>query len=177
MPTPGTVTVCFYKHLDPASLLVRLDTRRPGQPFADVPSHCAVVFSVPECRYGLLFEYISTGFHWRYAVADDLLWSYAVPVPDMARAVAVAQSGQGSYDWAEIALFVLARLVPDRWIPVIERATGWTLPNHICSLFARSVLMGGGWAAPAWLTGSDCPPSPNDMLIAVRESLGLELFP
>lgn len=121
-----------------------------------------------------LFEYVSTGWQWRTPTAEDYAWAYSVPVPDIAGAITAAEAGKGRYDWGEIALFVLARLVPDRWIPRLEKATGWTLPNHICSLFLRSVLMGGGWASPAWLAGSDCPPSPNDMLLSVRETLALK---
>ena len=173
MPTPGVVTVCFYKGHDPASLLVRADTRRPGQAWSDVPSHCAVALPVPEWPLGWLYEYVSTGYHCRLATAEDLVWSYAVPVPDSIGAHVAAMSDAGRYDWGEIALFVLARLVPDRWIPALEKATGWKLPNHICSLFARSVLMAGGWPCPPWLAEQDCPASPNDLLFAVRETTRL----
>jgi hypothetical protein len=160
---PGAVTVCFYRGTGPFCWAVRADTRRPGQAWKDVPAHCSVAID------GVLYEFISSGYHCRYAVPADYAWSYAVPVPDIDAAERFALSERGDkYGFSTDALIVLSRLVPDRWLSFSRLRD-----KRICSWFAREVLMQGGWRCPYWLIEQYEPETPNDILFAVRETLGL----
>jgi hypothetical protein len=160
---PGTVTVCLYRGVGPICWTVRADTRRPGQAWEDVPSHVAVVID------GVLYEFISSGYHCRYAVPADYAWSYAVPAPDIDAGEQFALNEQGDkYDFVTDALIVLSRFVPDRWLSFSRLRD-----KRICSWFALRVLIEGGWKCPHWLNEQYMPECPNDVLFAVRETLGL----
>jgi hypothetical protein len=160
---PGTVTVCFARGVGPICWAVRADTRRPGQAWKDTPAHTSIVID------GVLHEFISSGYNCRYAVPVDYAWSYAVPVPDIDAAERFALSERGDkYGFVTVALIVLSRLVPDRWLSFSRLRD-----KRICSWFALRVLMSGGWECPDWLIEQYEPECPNDVLFAVRETLGL----
>lgn len=164
----GFARVCFFSGDSLPCLAVRADTRRPGQAFADVPSHCAVVLGT-NAEDGWLYEFIAGGFHTRAAAPADFLWSVNVPLTDFAAAQTGAFAARESpYDWNAIAEIAAARIVPDRWLS-LDTLKG----HHICSCFAvYDVLLPGGWAAPGWLTRQFVPVSPNDVWWAVK---GLQL--
>jgi hypothetical protein len=161
--TPGTVTACFYKGRGLSAWIVRYYTRRPGQAWADVPAHCA--FTVD----GVLCEFIAAGYHSRPAVPADYQRSYDVIVPDIDEAKRFTRSEVGDkYRFNTLFLIWVARFVPDRWLAFTLRRD-----NRVCSWYVLRVLVNGGWPCPHWLAGQFTPECPNDVLFAVRETLGL----
>lgn len=169
MEAETVATVCFYRGTSLPCLAVRWDTRRPGQSWGDVPSHCAIAF--PECpgpeQNGypwMLYEYVAGGWQGRAPNAADWEWCVDVPLSDLSAAARFATGcAGGRYNWGEIALIALYRLLPDRWL------SRWHVRQaNICSAFARDVLRAGGWASPGWLARQYCPASPNDLWIALK---------
>jgi len=158
----STVHVCFYQQRSLASWCVRLDTQRKHQPWADVPSHCAVVIN------DMLFEFVSTGWHVRAAVPSDFQHAFSLLLPNPEKAEAFAQSCYGSrYDWLVILRIALSKLIPDTWL-----SYGKTQDKHICSWFVLAVLRAGNWPEPHWLFNQYCPASPNDVQFSVEETCG-----
>ncbi len=167
---------CFYRGTSFSGLLVRAVTRRKGQAFSDVPSHCAVILPTlgyTGLDYGFLYEYISTGWHKRPGMADDFRWFYRVPQPSMTAAITRAETDRGRYRWWVDGAIGIARWIPNRWYLRWPKLSHLAY-RHICSLFVKGVLGAGGWDCPDWLYRQDCPASPNDMLFAVRETLSGE---
>lgn len=157
-----TVSVCFYRgdSWNIADWIVRWDTRRPGQPFADVPSHLTLVVGETLC------EYVSTGYQERQAVPADFAWSVTVDVPDGAALEAFLDSQQGArYDWLTILLIAANKFVPARCFKGTRNNK-----KHICSWFVKAALEAGGWDCPRWLRAQDVPESPNDIHYALRAS-------
>ena len=154
------IYVCFYRGtpLSLASIAVRLDTRRPGQPFADVPCHVAIVIGET------LYEMVSGGWRTRPAQSSDLIWSVEVPGADEDKATATAKSWKGArYGWWVDALIGLSRFIPSRWLSTTRGAQ-----KHICSAFVKFVLEQSSWGCPHWLAGQDVPECPNDLWFALR---------
>lgn len=164
------VLVAFYRGVSLPALAVRLWTRRTGQRFADVPSHCAVIIVPPAGDISLggaatLYEFVSTGFIVRCAAPADLSAAVLVSLPDPAGAWAAARAGAGlRYDWAAIALDCLYKPLPARWRVRLGYGR-----RYDCAEFALRVLARGGWAYPLWLHQSVVPVSPNDLLRALTE--------
>lgn len=153
--------VCFYKGVGLAALAVRLDTRRPGQPLSRVPAHVAVVID------GMLYQFISTGWQSRPATSSDYAWSVPVTLPNGAAALAFAESCRGErYDWLTIALVLLSRFVPDRWLKFSRRRQ-----KRVCSWFVKAALEHGGWDCPHWLRAQYDPETPNDLTFATANPL------
>ena len=154
------VYTCFYRgDFSLAALVVRLDTRRPGQPFADVPGHMAIVIGAT------LYEMVSGGWHSRPALPSDMVWSIEVLGLDEAVATATALSWRGTrYGWWVDALIGLSRFVPARWMSSSRGAK-----KHICSAFVKFILEQSGWPCPHWLAGQDVPECPNDLWFALRK--------
>ncbi len=159
MDNLDNAVVCFYAQRGLASDIVRLDTRRAGQSWDDVPSHVAVVLD------NYLYEMIAGGFHARAAVPADYIWSVDVALTDFAAAQAGAFALRESpYDWACIGEIAAARIAPDRWLSCDHLKA-----HHICSCAAAyDILIPGGWAAPDWMTRQYVPISPNDLWTALK---------
>ncbi len=168
---------CFYRGKSSIDLLVRAVTRRKGQAFADVPSHCAVVLPSPYQGRGFntastLFEYVSTGWHSRMPDTGDIAWSYEVPLVNMDAAIKRAETDRGRYRWWVDGAIGIARWIPNRWYLRWPKLSHLAY-RHICSLFLKDVLRDGNWPCPDWLLVQECPASPCDLLFAVRETNGI----
>jgi len=171
----GSVLVALYRGVSLPALAVRLWTRRTGQRFADVPSHCAVIIlpnalnnalnSALNAGNAVLYEFVSAGFVVRSAGALDVMGAVLVSLPDPAGAWAAARAGAGlRYDWAAIALDCLYKPLPARWRVRLGYGRRYT-----CAEFALRVLARGGWVYPLWLHQIAVPVSPNDLLRALTE--------
>ena len=152
---------CFYANDEPLSLAIREETRRPGQPWEQVPSHCAALFARPDGSEWV-YEFVVTGFNCRRAHARD---AWRVPITLSAdnelTAYTFAANSQGKYDWDA----VFGWLVNDHLPPGLRVCD--TFPTHKdCSRYLCAVLLAGGLALPPALV-EDCP-SPNDVLYALR---------
>lgn len=149
--------IAFYKGSGLAGLAVRLDTRRPGQAFADVPAHCAVIID------GTLYEMIFSGWHCRPAVPADYAWSVEMTGLDEAAGekYALFFSNARYGLWVDL-LIGLCRFVPNRWLSCTRGAQ-----KNICSAFAKGTLERSRWACPHWLAQQYAPESPNDIWFAV----------
>jgi len=145
--------------MDLWSLLIRLWTRRKGQPFADVPSHCGIAFRTAAGEWlhfeatpaGVVFEHIDT--------VDDLndsLYSVRIPLEreDDAAAFATYCLGDG-YDWGAVIDDALGKALP-KTIPLYDDQSG----RYDCSRFVLEVLRAGGIPIGLWLR----PPTPNDLM-------------
>lgn len=157
---PSKITVCFYRGgaWSLSSLAVRADTRRPGQTFSDVPSHCAIVIG------GALYEVIASGWHCRLAVPSDYEWCVIMHGLNAAVAVEACNSYKPvRYGWWVDALIALARFIPNRWLAGTRGAH-----KNICSAFLKFVLEKCGWDCPHWLRVQFAPESPNDIWYALR---------
>lgn len=170
---PDTVIVAFYKQPGFISTAVRWFTRRPGQAFADVPSHTALIVPGPGfycCREVVwppgadLHEMVSAGFRSRPSVICDFAWYYWVKVTDLPALTAfLAAQEDCRYGWLTIAEIALCRVCPQRWF----RASRGQRQLD-CSWLVKAALEAGGWDCPRWLRRQYQPASPNDCLFAVR---------
>ena len=153
------IYTCFYRgDFSLAALVVRLDTRRPGQPFADTPYHTSIVIDET------LYEMVGGGWHSRPVQPSDLVWSVELSGIDKAKALAAALSWRGTrYGWWVDGLIGLSRFIPDRWLVSTKGAN-----KHICSAFVKYVLEQSSWYCPHWLAGQDVPECPNDLWFALR---------
>ena len=160
--------IAFYHGSGLLGLAVRIDTRRPGQAYADVPAHCAVIFSD-----GTLCEMIFTGWHSRIAEPSDYAWSVEVTGIDEALArTAATHFTQAEYGlWVDI-LIGLCRYVPNRWLSCTRG-----MVKHICSAFVKTVLEASGWHCPHWLAAQYAPESPNDLWFALRGRPAVKVAP
>lgn len=157
------VTVCFYRGISLPCLAVRLDTRRPGQPLADVPAHCAVVLQEPGGGH-LLHEFVSSGYRSRPTTAADFAWSRPVDLPYAGAALVFAGRCRGQrYGWCTIAMIALSRVLRSR----LFRGTR-PVPQHTCSWMVKAVLEAGGASLPYWLRAQYVPCSPNEIWLALR---------
>ena len=184
MPTPGTVLACFYAGSTIVDLGVREVTRRPGQPLGDVPSHCALIVSpavitkdcgdtdeelLAECA---LYEMTARGWVKRIPTMADIQWSYSVALPDIDACRLWCRANTGRYRWwvdGVIGLMAL-RLVRHRRVGPFVQGHLHLAYRHICSLDMLRSMIVSKWACPQWLAGQDAPASPNDILLAVRET-------
>lgn len=161
MPKPGTLTVCFYFGTSPVCEAVRWDTRKPGQPFANVPSHVAVVIS------GRLSEMVAGGFHTRAAVSADYAVSCDVPVSDMIAALnAVNDCRNARYGWLTDAIIALCRCLPDRFF----RSTRGMKQNN-CSWLVKYVLQATSYRFPLRLRAQFMPCTPNDIWLTLKTDI------
>ena len=187
--TAGTVLACFYRDNSEVDVLIREVTCRPGQAFADVPSHCSLIVPRPDAMVVFpppgedfpgwesdwlndadLYEMVSSGWVKQSPTQRDLYGCvYEVELPDLPACRLWCESNRGRYRWWVDALI----LVLDRnWIrhsrvPALLKR--WHVAvRHICSVDAEKALTAGGWNSPHWLAEQICPLSPNDLLFAVR---------
>ena len=156
-----TVTVTFYRGRTLPALLVRWWSRRRGQAFSDVPSHCALILG------GKLFEFVASGYSVRDAAPADSAWTGTVCVPSIeALGSAVIGCLHERYDWAAIALDFAERLLP----PSIKVPHFAYSHKYDCSRAVYGWLRAGGWDAPGWIRQLAVPLSPNDLLKALVET-------
>ena len=159
---PDIVDVALFKSGRWYDRLIQWDTRRSGQSISQTPSHCAII------QDGILHEMVSTGYQCRDAAATDYAWSYAVTVPDPDALCHFLDSQYGKkYGWLTILEIMLCRLCPQKWF-----ASTRGQKQQDCSWLVKSALEAGGWNCPLWLRKQYEPASPNDLLFAVRETLG-----
>jgi hypothetical protein len=153
----------FYANDEPLALAVREETRRPGQAWDTVPSHCAALVTDPFGR-DWIYEFLVTGWNKRCVDSRDT-WRVEVPDGnnggDMRSAWAFAQGCNGGrYDWDAVFCSYL-----NEHLPPGLRITDNFPHEKDCSRFVPAVLLAYGTPLPPALV-QDCP-SPNDLLQAL----------
>ena len=127
------------------SWLIRVFTRRAGQPLSQVPSHVGIQVLCMEYKEPQhpFYQMISTGIDWQpFAPYQGLLHEVAVivPAPEAVEDFCSAKlKARTRYDWFAIALDVLGLVLPP-WVDLTDRDTR----KYDCSRFVAAALDTGG---------------------------------